>query len=235
MKSLLRKFLATAGYAVKKISPWSEVGASGGHLAYALAASFPSLRGLRFLQIGANDGRREDPIAAFIDKYGWRGVFVEAVPALAEQLRRNRLGERFEVINKVLRDVDGIAAFYTLEGDGLPGWAQGLGTLSRERIEQASKGLANYRPAVRERMLPCQSVSSLLRDVGREFDMVAIDVEGLDYKMLQWLAAAHALPKVVHYEHKCLSREERSASFALLQENSYDLLVNDCDCTAYRR
>jgi FkbM family methyltransferase len=234
MKSLLRNFLATAGYAVSKISPWSEVGASGGHLAYALAASFPSLDGLRFLQIGANDGRREDPIAAFIDKYEWRGVFVEAVPALAEELRRNRPGDRFEVVNKVLGEVDGTIKFYTLDGDGLPDWAQGLGTLSRERIVQAANDLASYGPSVREQMLSCQSVSSLLRDIGHGFDVVAIDVEGVDYKMLQWLATANALPRVLHYEHKCLSEGERSASFTLLRQNSYNLLVNDCDCTAYR-
>jgi FkbM family methyltransferase len=227
--------LASTGYEVRKISPWTEVGASGGNLAYAMASSFPSLKGRRFLQIGANDGRREDPLAAFIDKYEWCGVFVEAVPALAEELRRNRPGKCFEVVNKVLDEVDGTTAFYTLEGDGLPDWAQGLGTLSRDRIAEAAKDLASYRPVVREQLLSSCSMSSLLREVGDEFDLVAIDVEGLDYKMLQWLAAAHALPKVVHYEHKCLSREERIASFTLLREDSYCLLVNDCDCTAYRR
>ncbi|MEX1048028.1 MAG: FkbM family methyltransferase [Akkermansiaceae bacterium] len=234
MKSLVRKSRATIGYEVRKMSPWTEVGASGGHLAYALAASFSSLHGLRFLQVGANDGRREDPIADFIDNHEWRGVFVEAVPALAAELRRNRPGERFEVVNRVLGEVDGTATFYSLNGEGLPDWAQGLGTLSLERITDAGRDLASYRPVVHEQILPCQSMSSLLHEVGCEFDLAVIDVEGFDYKVLQWLAAESALPKVVHFEHKCLSPEERNASFVLLQEKSYNLLVNGCDCTAYR-
>lgn len=38
---------------------------------------FPDQQGLRFIQIGANDGRRADPLQIFIDKHDWSGIMIE--------------------------------------------------------------------------------------------------------------------------------------------------------------
>jgi hypothetical protein len=35
---------------------------------------------VRFIQIGANDGIKNDPVHAFIKKYYWTGILVEPIP-----------------------------------------------------------------------------------------------------------------------------------------------------------
>ena len=237
LKKFTKKALQTWGYRIVKSTTWTDLlPARRDHLAFALASAFPSLIGLRLLQVGANDGSHADPVAGLIDKYGWHAVFVEGDPRMADLLRERRGDEtRFKVVNTLISDQDGSADFYSLEADQLPDFAQGLGTLSKERIEQAQHDLSEYRPEIVTRRLECTSMQTFLDAVGRGFDVCVIDVEGLDLSMLRWLAAESALPKVVCYEHACLIKEDAGVSFALLQEQQYNLLVDGSDCVAYRR
>lgn len=53
--------------------------------------------GLRFLQVGAMDGKRFDPVYAFAKHYAWRGLVLEPLPdlfaLLAERGYRVRMSE----------------------------------------------------------------------------------------------------------------------------------------------
>jgi FkbM family methyltransferase len=236
LKKFTKKALQTWGYRIVKSTTWTDLlPARRDHLSFALASVFPSLMCLRLLQIGANDGSHADPVSGLIDKYNWSAVFVEGDPRMADLLREMRGDEaRFKVVNTLISDEDGSAEFYTLKADKLPAFAQGLGTLSKERIEQAQRDLSEYRPEIVTRRLECISMQTFLGAAGCDFDVCVIDVEGLDLSILKWLVAERALPKVVYYEHACLSKEDAGVSFALLREQQYNLLVDDSDCVAYR-
>jgi len=238
MKPFIRALFKSSGLGVyRRDTPLAVLfeDPSRSHLAYALAKSFRSLEQLRFLQVGANDGKRNDPICSFIDRYGWSGVFMEPDSSMMAKLREHREGERFVLIEQALGPKSGQNSFYFLEGEGLPAFANGLGTLSRQRIEQAAKDLAYCQPRIAERRVECIGVEDLLAKVGIEFDVCVIDVEGLDYEVVSLLAEANALPPVLHYEHKCLSEQDRDAAFHLLMSRGYNLLVSEDDCTAYLR
>jgi len=236
LKEAAKKALQIWGYRVVRGNSWIDLlPARRDHLSFALASVFPTLIGLRLLQIGANDGSHADPVSGLIDEYNWSAVFVEGDPRMADLLREMRSDEaRFKVVNTLISDEDGNAEFYSLKADALPDFAQGLGTLSKERIEQAQRDLSEYRPEIVTRRLKCTSMQTFLGAEGRDFDVCVIDVEGLDLSMLRWLTAERALPKVVCYEHACLSKENSGASFALLRGQQYNLLVDDSDCVAYR-
>jgi FkbM family methyltransferase len=238
MKQLVKAAARSFGYEVQRAdTPLAALisDPSRSHMAYALVKVFRSLEGLRFLQIGANDGRRNDPICHLIDRFGWSGVFVEPDPVMMARLQVHRPGPRFTHVPFAVARQTGRLTFYSLEGKGLPEFANGLGTLSRERIEAAARHLEKFDPRIVERAIDCLSVPDLLAKVGKSFDVLVIDVEGLDYDILQLLAESHALAKIVHYEHKCLSEEDRQGSFALLMQTGYNLLITEEDCTAYRR
>ena len=42
-----------------------------------------------FVQIGANDGFKADPIYLYVRKYGWKGILVEPVSYIFEKLKEN--------------------------------------------------------------------------------------------------------------------------------------------------
>ena len=99
------------------------------------AAARPSAT---FVEIGAPDGAWSDQLRSFILDREWTGVMVEPVPYLSERLRENygSLG-RVAVENAAISDTDGPRPFYRLEQvddperEGLPGWYDAIGSLSR--------------------------------------------------------------------------------------------------------
>jgi FkbM family methyltransferase len=107
----------------------------------------PFLRpGFFFVNIGANDGVVADPIYPFIAKYGWRGIAVEPVPYVFEQLRQNYAG--FDVILENAAVSNQQESFwYIAEGSGTVDYiAQGMGSLDKDRLLgtiQANRFLAN--------------------------------------------------------------------------------------------
>ncbi|MBK6937124.1 MAG: FkbM family methyltransferase [Chitinophagaceae bacterium] len=42
-----------------------------------------------FVQIGANDGKSGDPLYEFIINHNWKGILVEPMPDVFEQLKEN--------------------------------------------------------------------------------------------------------------------------------------------------
>lgn len=237
MKQLFKKVARSIGYEIYRAdTPLAALMSDPvrSHIAYALTKVVRSLEGLRFLQIGANDGRRNDPICDYIDRFGWSGVFVEPDPVMMASLQAHRPGPRFSYMPFAVARQTGRFTFYSLEGKELPEFANGLGTLSRKRIEAAARHLEKFKPRIVKKEVDCLSVSDLVAQVGKVFDVCVIDVEGLDYEILQLLAESHALAKIVHYEHKCLSEKDQQGSFSFLKDKGYDLLVSEQDCTAYR-
>src|SRR3954453_6805734 len=72
---------------------------------HALARCAPDLF---FLQVGAMDGKRFDPIYAFVKHYGWSGLALEPLPDLFAALEANYAGNRnVTLVNAALTDADG--------------------------------------------------------------------------------------------------------------------------------
>ena len=72
---------------------------------HALARTTPDLR---FLQIGGMDGKRFDPIYAFVKHYRWSGVILEPLPDLFAALTQNYAdAPQVTLLNAALMDFDG--------------------------------------------------------------------------------------------------------------------------------
>ena len=73
-----------------------------------------------FIQVGANDGVRNDPIGPKVKKYGWHGVLIEPQPDLFEKLKENYRGYgglHFE--NAAVSSVPGIVSLHKVKDDCL--------------------------------------------------------------------------------------------------------------------
>ena len=96
---------------------------------HALARVEPDLF---FLQVGGMDGKRFDPIYAFVKHYRWKGIILEPLPDLFETLAANYAGtERVILVNAALTDRDGEHEMFRVQRqavlDGVvPLWAEGL-------------------------------------------------------------------------------------------------------------
>lgn len=174
------------------------------------------------IQIGSNDGCTHDPIFRLMQENpSYRGLFVEPVPYLFEKLQRNygwREGLLFE--NAAIND-GSTQPFYWVDPDArqeipeLPDWFDQLGSFNERHI-RGVPGIADillrYRRVTDVKGMSMQEL--LDRHGITRFDVLHIDTEGYDWQVLRQVDFARYTPRVVLYEHKCLSAEEKACAAA---------------------
>jgi FkbM family methyltransferase len=176
---------------------------------------FPDLRGLSFIQIGANDGCRADPLRAFIDDYAWAGLMFEPLRANFTDLQRHRGTTPLLRLRRAAVDVTaGHRLVYDLKPDAayIPDWARGLGSVSREPVEQAAHEFGPHR---------C--------------DLLVLDTEGYDMTLLRAADLTQYRPRVILFEHACNTLDERIAFYHELIDLGYELATDGPDTTAWRK
>jgi FkbM family methyltransferase len=191
------------------------------------------------VQIGSNDGKTGDPLYHFLKRNKkWRAVFVEPVPYLFERLKKNYSGDhRFGFENAVIAD-DSQVHFYWVSQEaksalpGLPSWFDQLAGLSREHI---CNQIPELEPFIQSTPFPGMSLTTLFHKHGLErVDLLHIDTEGQDYKILRMLDLERFNPRVILYERKHLSLGEEESSVRFLQPK-YELYKLGDDILALNR
>ncbi len=73
--------------------------------------------------------------------------------------------------------------------------------------------------------VPCSSFEQLLESNGVEkLDVLAMDVEGMDFALLKTFPFTKVQPRVIIFEGNHLSAEERAAVPGFLTENGYSFM-----------
>jgi FkbM family methyltransferase len=203
-----------------------------------LLRCFPDLGGLNFIQVGANDGHRFDPINAFVGRYGWRGVLVEPVPANFRHLQRTYAGHPSLTLLQAAVDVQaGQRPIYHLR-DKLPteapDWVWGLASFDREHLLKSISAY-NWPPDVIETTLvPTVTWDSVWQRLpGGRCDLLVIDTEGYDVVLLRSAGLAQHRPRLVHFEHDHVAPAERLDFYAELIALGYELATDAGDTTAW--
>lgn len=207
-------------------------------LDHALLRAFPRLDGLRFLQIGANDGVRADPIRDKVIRHGWTGVLVEPVPTLFAQLKANYSGRPgLLFVNAAIDRADGRLPIYKLRPDlaGLPDWSWGLCSLDRARVEKAAAELGLGEDAIEQESVETMSWGRLLAAFGREpCDLLVVDTEGRDIGLLWGAPLETWKPRVIQFEHACNAWDERMGIYQHLLSLGYEIASDGGDTVAWR-
>lgn len=196
-----------------------------------------------FLQIGANDGVKADPIHELIRRNKrWRGLFIEPVEFLFERLKQNYAGEerfRFEMVaigvTRERRKFYFLPASAELEaGFELPFYFDQLGSFDRQHIIRHLGERID--PFIAEEMIDCLPLQEVLdRNKITEIDLVHIDVEGFDYEVLKQIDFNRYRPRVLFFEHKHLSPNDRHAARLLLEGKGYFVFDHEADTVAILR
>jgi len=203
-----------------------------------LFRAFRSQQKLCFLQIGANDGIRADPIRLKILRHGWRGVLVEPLPFFFEQLRKNYAGcPGLKFINAAVDAAAGRRPIYFLD-PGLrevPDWSRGLASFDLARLRSAAADLGLGNQAIKEETVPTVTWDELLLELGpRPCDVLVVDAEGHDISLLRAAPLARWRPQVIHFEHACAPEAERLSFYGELIQLGYELATIAGDTIAWR-
>lgn len=201
-----------------------------------------------FVQIGANDGRMQDPLYDHIRRYGLRGLLVEPQPAVFEKLKRNYADQPqllFE--NCAIAPEEGEMTLYTLPDTlDFPEADKNFSGFASFNREHVIKGFNFHAPQVgltgraEDYLVTCRvsamPFGALLQKHSIErVDYVQIDTEGFDFEIIKMIDFKTCSPGAILYEHSGLSRKDKVTCWEFLTERGYSCAVCGMDTLAYRK
>lgn len=158
------------------------------------------------IQIGANDGKTADPLCGLITPE-WRGLLVEPHPEAFAQLQKTYQG--FSKLKLVQCAVTERSEMVTLQ-------------LCKNTVESTItrvdvKGLAG------SVNVQGQTLKSLLQDQAiNRADIVVVDTEGYDYKIVKQMFDIRGFrPTVLQFEHTLMEPHQYDELLKLMTQNNY--------------
>ena len=190
-----------------------------------------------FVEVGANDGVAHDKLNAMIVGRGWRGVLVEPVPHVFERLQatyRDVPGVALE--QAAIGTEDGERPFFHLaesDDEGLPDWYDAIGSFSRDFVAAHREAIPDIDHRIVSIDVPVLTFDSLCRRHGLDsVDLLLVDAEGHDGRIVRSVDLARRRPRIVIYEHYHLDAAERAACTAHLRAAGYEFFEEAMDTYA---
>ena len=193
---------------------------------------------VRFTQIGANDGQLNDPIYPYIKQGKFKGILVEPLPPLFEKLKQTYKGiDGLSFENVGITDSDGNMGFYFLPPEyNEPDWLQQIGTFDKKAIELNLETLPQLVSKVQMTTVATISLNTLFnRNKVKELDLLIIDAEGFEYKILKQLQSVRVKPTFIVFEWGCMEKLEHDLLIKLLIDQGYELFQHGGDILALKK
>jgi FkbM family methyltransferase len=199
-----------------------------------------------FVQIGSNDGLRNDPVREFIVRDKWSGILIEPLPTAFEALKRNYsyLGRSNLIF---------VNAAVSNEGGFLDFWTYKKSFLDTQTLEQKMRYLRKssfdpehvrrfvphgqlFEDVVEAIKVPCVSLASAVSKHGlqNQIDLLVIDAEGFEPVILRSIDFSVIKPKAIFFEHEHLDREKKDV-YNFLNGQGYTMQEIRMDTVAVRK
>lgn len=186
-----------------------------------------------FVQVGAHDGSMDDPLASWIARYRWRGLFIEPQPAQFARLKAHyeETAERFIFENVAIDRFASTRPLYVVADDHQHSpEMSGLASLLPDRALATHAALGRMTQIV----VPCLPLATLLeRHQITRIDLLQIDTEGYDAVILETIDLQRLRPRLIHYEHRHLPRSEQNACARRLRAHGYEVHLKQHDAFAF--
>jgi FkbM family methyltransferase len=153
-----------------------------------------------FIEAGANDGRSQSNTWYLEKYYGWKGILVEPIPALADQCRRNRPGSIVE--NCALVPFGHAGLTVEMHYCNLMSLVKGAMKSEANDLAHIKAGV-EVQPGVGpyDLQVPARTLTAVL-DQHRppRIDLLSLDVEGFELSVLRGLDFERYRPRLMLIE-----------------------------------
>ena len=194
---------------------------------------------VRFLQIGAFDGMKGDPLFPLIEKYPLSGTLVEPQPEPFQRLQFNYSQfdlSRFTFVNAAISEQDGSIPFYKVSvRPGDPSWLPELASFDRKVILKMRRQVKDCESRIYASDVRSVTFSSLFAELKTErVDLLQIDAEGYDSEILRLFDVPKRAPAIIRFEHRFMSKPEHISWVRMLTEQGYKVALESHDTLAYK-
>ena len=197
-----------------------------------------------FVQIGANDGKNNDPIHRYVTKYKLHGLAIEPQPDVFTLLQETYKPYPFvECVNLAIAHESGTLPFYSVKESFKTSenfsQVSGLATFQKNvlirTIVRKIPHDANPEEYVQETPVKTSSFKNLVEKYSlKRIDMIQIDCEGYDYEILKMIDLEHFAPSIINLESVHLVESDRIACEKLLESKGYTWFRHGIDMCAYK-
>lgn len=196
----------------------------------------------RFIQIGACDGKRFDPIHDFIkaNSSTIEGVVVEPLPDLYAALCRTYAAcQGIQPINCAIHNSATTMPLHRVRSSSLgtlPEWAIGISSFDRSHLHRL--GIPDS--AIEEVSVPCQTLAQLIEITGfSSVELLQIDTEGYDAEIILSIDFSSFCPTVIRFEHSRNSQGMPDKTYHQvidhLHAGGYEVIPVESDAIAFQR
>ncbi|MDQ7730920.1 FkbM family methyltransferase [Halomonas sp. SpR8] len=185
---------------------------------------------IKFISVGANDGIKHDPIAPFLKKYDWEGVFIEPIPEYFSLLKENYKKSRKIILEQAAIGSEESQKNIYLINPKAP-WitiffGKRLASFDRKIIESHSW----YVPMLRKNIINLEVAVIPLRTIIEKYeywdvDLITIDVEGYELEVITSLDFTKIKPKIIFFETKHLTINGYEKIVNLLETEGYKIFA----------
>ncbi len=190
---------------------------------------------VHFLQIGASDGLRYDPIREFVIQGHWVGSLVEPLPHVFERLRKNYEYTKLEssgkihFINAAISTHSGHVQIYEIRSNCLDKskeYVEGFSSLDRNHVQKHLDNLSSSENSISETQVRCLTPEELIKTTQLNgLDLLVLDVEGHEYEILMAFPFLTGKPKVILYESNHLNQKENNELNSMLMDHGYQMIT----------
>ena len=202
---------------------------------------------VNFIQIGANDGLRNDPLRPLIVRDDWRGVLIEPLPTVFPLLRNN-----YAYLKR-----DGLvflnAAIAAGPGDSLTFWSFTEDFLAEQSLEQRldylrkasfeREHVAGFLPpesdadsTLQPVKVPCLALEQVVAEYlpRGPLHLLVIDAEGYEATLIPAIDFSRLACEAVFFESEHLDSDQRQRVFGHLEGQGFRIKQVGLDSMAER-
>jgi FkbM family methyltransferase len=202
-----------------------------------------------FVQIGANDGKTNDPIYHYVTKYQLSGVVIEPQPDVFLLLQENyKRYPEVKCLNLAIAKETGSVSFYSVKEfvrnkinfSRLTGIASFDRNFIKQKFQSKQvKGSVDKRlnadDCILETKIRASSFAGLIKENKIEkIDFLQIDCEGYDYEILKTVDFNKFSPMIINFESQNLSDDDRKECEKMLEDLGYGWFRSGSDTCAYK-
>ncbi len=191
-----------------------------------------------FVQVGSNDGIKNDPIHKYIVKNAWKGILVEPDIANFERLRKNYFWAKNLVFeNTGIGPNRGEMLFHRIKEIRAdePGWYDQIGSFDEATFLKNIKYGKDLNKRISTEHIQVITFDELIqRHNFLHIDLLHTDTEGFDFKILRSIDFSKHVIKLVLFEGKWMSSPELKEIILYLRKYGYRIFRCGIDYAGIR-
>jgi FkbM family methyltransferase len=193
-----------------------------------------------FIQIGSNDGMKNDPLRKNILAENWKGILVEPDYNNFQKLVQNYSGATgLEFENIGIAERDGSMTFHYIEGvnEKDPGWFDQIGSFDENTFRKNISFSPELVSRHKTREIQVMTIGTLIQKYQIHFlDLLHTDTEGYDFKILNEIDFGKLTPRIIIFESEWMTSFELKELLDKFRSHQYEIFKDGIDhiaCKAY--